>query len=60
MSPNGGSSQSSEHDQGKDMPQFGQAGRVLVPVVDQDAAIAFYTTTLEFSVVPFGEDDRWV
>lgn len=45
------------------MPQITQMGRVLVPVSDQDAAIAFYTDTLGFSLVadvPFGEGDRWV
>ena len=38
-------------------------GRITVPVSDQDAAIAFYTEKLGFSVaadVPFGEGDRWV
>jgi catechol 2,3-dioxygenase-like lactoylglutathione lyase family enzyme len=45
------------------MPQIKQVGRVMVPVADQDAGIAFYTDTLGFSVVadvPFGESDRWV
>jgi catechol 2,3-dioxygenase-like lactoylglutathione lyase family enzyme len=45
------------------MPQITQMGRVLVPVNDQDAAIAFYTHTLGFSLVadvPFGEGERWV
>ena len=45
------------------MSQITQVGRVLVPVADQDDAIAFYTKTLGFSVVadvPFGEGDRWV
>jgi catechol 2,3-dioxygenase-like lactoylglutathione lyase family enzyme len=40
-----------------------QVGRVMVPVSDQDEAIAFYTSTLGFSLVadvPFGEGDRWV
>jgi catechol 2,3-dioxygenase-like lactoylglutathione lyase family enzyme len=35
----------------------------MVPVSDQDAAIAFYTETLGFSVVadvPFGDGERWV
>src|SRR4051812_42840094 len=35
----------------------------MVPVSDQDAAIAFYTEKLGFSKtadVPFAEDDRWV
>jgi catechol 2,3-dioxygenase-like lactoylglutathione lyase family enzyme len=43
------------------MVQITQVGRVLVPVSDQDAAIAFYTDTLGFSLVadvPFGEGDR--
>ena len=38
-------------------------GRVLVPVADQDKAIAFYTQMLGFTVTadaPFGEGDRWV
>ena len=45
------------------MPQISQVGRVMVPVADQDEAIAFYTDTLGFSLaadVPFGEGDRWV
>ena len=45
------------------MLQITQVGRVMVPVSDQDAAIAFYTNTLGFSLVadvPFGEGDRWV
>jgi len=36
---------------------------VLVPVSDQDEAIAFYTNTLGFSLVadvPFGDGARWV
>jgi catechol 2,3-dioxygenase-like lactoylglutathione lyase family enzyme len=40
-----------------------QLGRVIVPVSDQDAAIAFYTEKLGFTVsadVPYGEGDRWV
>jgi catechol 2,3-dioxygenase-like lactoylglutathione lyase family enzyme len=40
-----------------------QLGRVMVPVQDQDAAIAFYVETLGFEVVadvPFGDGDRWV
>jgi catechol 2,3-dioxygenase-like lactoylglutathione lyase family enzyme len=35
----------------------------MVPVSDQDAAIAFYTRTLGFSLiadVPFGEGQRWI
>jgi catechol 2,3-dioxygenase-like lactoylglutathione lyase family enzyme len=45
------------------MPQITQVGRVMVPVTDQDAAIAFYTSTLGFSLVadvPFAEGERWV
>lgn len=45
------------------MPSFTTLGRVLVPVADQDRAIAFYTTTLGFTKTaddPFGEGDRWV
>lgn len=45
------------------MPNLKRIGRVMVPVADQDAAIAFYTNTLGFSLladVPFGEGDRWV
>jgi catechol 2,3-dioxygenase-like lactoylglutathione lyase family enzyme len=45
------------------MPQIKQLGRVMVPVADQDAAIAFYTDTLGFSLaadVPFGDGERWV
>jgi catechol 2,3-dioxygenase-like lactoylglutathione lyase family enzyme len=45
------------------MTQITQLARVMVPVRDQDAAIAFYTNVLGFSLVadvPFGEGDRWV
>jgi catechol 2,3-dioxygenase-like lactoylglutathione lyase family enzyme len=45
------------------VPRISQLGRVIVPVSDQDAAIAFYADKLGFSVtsdVPFGEVDRWV
>lgn len=45
------------------MSGIGQVGRVMVPVADQDAAIAFYTDTLGFTLtsdVAFGEGDRWV
>ena len=45
------------------MPRITQVGRVMVPVSDQDAAIAFYTGTLGFSLVadvPFGDGERWV
>jgi catechol 2,3-dioxygenase-like lactoylglutathione lyase family enzyme len=45
------------------MSNISQLGRVIVPVSDQDKAIAFYTEKLGFSLtadVPFGEGDRWV
>ena len=45
------------------MPKVSQLGRVIVPVSDQDAAIAFYTEKLGFTLsadVPYGEGDRWV
>ncbi len=45
------------------MLQITKVGRVMVPVADQDEAIAFYTEKLGFSVtadVPFGENARWV
>jgi catechol 2,3-dioxygenase-like lactoylglutathione lyase family enzyme len=45
------------------MTQLTRVGRVLVPVADQDAAIAFYVDTLEFTVVAdvaFGDSERWV
>ena len=45
------------------MPQITQVTRVLVPVANQDDAIAFYRDRLGFSLiadVPFGEGDRWV
>jgi catechol 2,3-dioxygenase-like lactoylglutathione lyase family enzyme len=45
------------------VPQITQLGRVIVPVSDQDEAIAFYTSKLGFALVadvPFGEGDRWV
>lgn len=45
------------------MTQITLVGRVMVPVADQDAAIAFYTGKLGFWVVadvPFGAGDRWV
>jgi catechol 2,3-dioxygenase-like lactoylglutathione lyase family enzyme len=43
--------------------KISQVGRVIVPVSDQDKAIAFYTDKLGFSLtadIPFGEGDRWV
>jgi len=45
------------------MPRITHVGRVMVPVSDQDEAIAFYRDTLGFSLaadVPFGDGDRWV
>jgi catechol 2,3-dioxygenase-like lactoylglutathione lyase family enzyme len=45
------------------MSHVTHVGRVMVPVADQDAAIAFYTETLGFEVladVPFGDGERWV
>ena len=45
------------------MPGITQIGRVMIPVSDQDKAIAFYTDKLGFSVsadIPFGDGDRWV
>ncbi len=40
-----------------------QVGTVMVPVADQDAAIAFYTGKLGLELradIPFGHGDRWV
>ena len=40
-----------------------EVGTVIVPVSDQDRAIAFYTETLGFELrgdTPYGESDRWV
>lgn len=45
------------------MSPIESVGRVMIPVADQDAAIAFYTEKLGFELtadVPFGEGDRWV
>jgi catechol 2,3-dioxygenase-like lactoylglutathione lyase family enzyme len=45
------------------MSRITQVGRVMVPVADQDASIAFYTDKLGFSLaadVPFGDGERWV
>ena len=45
------------------MSRITNVSRVLVPVGDQDEAIAFYTEKLGFELVadtPFGEGDRWV
>jgi len=51
------------HNEGRLMPEITRVGRVMVPVRDQDEAIAFYTNTLGFELVadaPFGEGQRWV
>jgi catechol 2,3-dioxygenase-like lactoylglutathione lyase family enzyme len=40
-----------------------QVGTVMLPVADQDRAIAFYTEKLGFELrsdTPFGNGDRWV
>ena len=40
-----------------------QLGTVMIPVADQDAAIAFYVENLGFEKradVPYGNDERWV
>jgi catechol 2,3-dioxygenase-like lactoylglutathione lyase family enzyme len=40
-----------------------QVGTVMVPVKDQDQAIAFYTEKLGFELradIPFGGSERWV
>lgn len=40
-----------------------ELGTVMVPVSDQDKAIAFYTEKLGFELrgdVPYGDGDRWV
>jgi len=45
------------------MSPITRVGRVMVPVADQDAGIAFYTEMLGFELVadaPFGEGERWV
>jgi catechol 2,3-dioxygenase-like lactoylglutathione lyase family enzyme len=45
------------------MPRITQLGRVMVPVSDQDEAIAFYTSRLGFTLaadIPFGNGERWV
>jgi catechol 2,3-dioxygenase-like lactoylglutathione lyase family enzyme len=45
------------------MAKITRIGRVLVPVADQDEAIAFYTQVLGFTLtadMPFGEGSRWV
>ena len=48
---------------GTTVPQVTRVGRVVVPVSDQDKAIAFYTQVLGFTLVadmPFGDGYRWV
>ena len=43
--------------------RISQLGTVVIPVTDQDRAIAFYVETLGFEKradVPFGEGYRWV
>ena len=45
------------------MSRITKLGRVIIPVSDQDAAIAFYTEKLGFSVtadIPYGNGDRWI
>ena len=45
------------------MASISKLGRVIIPVADQDEAVAFYTDKLGFTVtadIPFGEGDRWV
>ena len=45
------------------MARVTRMGRVLVPVADQDEAIAFYTQVLGFALtadVAFGQGSRWV
>lgn len=45
------------------MSRITQVGRVMVPVGNQDDAIAFYARTLGFELVadvPFGDGERWV
>jgi catechol 2,3-dioxygenase-like lactoylglutathione lyase family enzyme len=45
------------------MAAISGVGRVMIPVSDQDQAIAFYTEKLGFQLTadtPFGEGERWV
>lgn len=45
------------------MSHLTHVGRVMVPVADQDAAIAFYVDRLGFTLVadlPYGDGERWV
>jgi catechol 2,3-dioxygenase-like lactoylglutathione lyase family enzyme len=64
MSFAGATSRSREPSKGEtEMTSITHVGRVMVPVADQDAAIAFYTGTLDFELVadvPFGDGERWV
>jgi catechol 2,3-dioxygenase-like lactoylglutathione lyase family enzyme len=44
-------------------PQITHVGTVIVPVADQDQALAFYTETLGFEVridAPFAPGQRWI
>ena len=44
-------------------PQITHVGTVIVPVADQDQALAFYTATLGFEVridAPFAPGQRWI
>jgi predicted enzyme related to lactoylglutathione lyase len=43
--------------------QIEQVGTVIIPVSDQDKALAFYTEKLGFEKradIPFGQGERWV
>jgi catechol 2,3-dioxygenase-like lactoylglutathione lyase family enzyme len=47
----------------KTATRISKVGTVVIPVADQDAALAFYTETLGFEKrtdVPMGEGYRWV
>jgi predicted enzyme related to lactoylglutathione lyase len=44
-------------------PQITQLANIIIPVADQDAAVAFYTETLGLEKrvdVPMGEAGRWI
>jgi catechol 2,3-dioxygenase-like lactoylglutathione lyase family enzyme len=44
-------------------PQISHVGTVIVPVADQDQALAFYTAALGFEVridAPFAPGQRWI
>jgi catechol 2,3-dioxygenase-like lactoylglutathione lyase family enzyme len=44
-------------------PRITRIGTVIVPVADQDAALAFYTDTLGFETridAPFAPGQRWI